>query len=173
MTTGCGTKPRLVQERRKTEIFEAYEGREYYTVLAAICELGLLAVNAKVNGYCRDKFQAFLKHVLLPVMGRFPNRNSVLVMDNATIHRRGGIQALCEAVGVLLVYLSPCSPDFNPIERTFKVFKDALRRNGTLAGAIDKLKCLTRVMSEVCTSSFIVNLYKTGGYRPKDDDDEF
>ncbi|EGF97559.1 uncharacterized protein MELLADRAFT_58227, partial [Melampsora larici-populina 98AG31] len=45
----------------------------HYSVLAAICEMGLLAVNAKLNAYCRNEFEAFLKHVLLPVMHPYPN----------------------------------------------------------------------------------------------------
>jgi hypothetical protein len=99
----------------------------------------------------------------------YPGRNSVLILDNATIHRRGVIEALCAEVGVLIVYLSPYSPRFNPIERTFNVFKDVLRRNGLFAEAVDKLGCMTSVMSEVCTPTFMVGLYKTCGYRRWDD----
>jgi transposase len=100
-------------------------------------------------------------------MQPYPNRNSVLVMDNATIHHRGVIERLCEEVGVLLLYLSPTSPDFNPIERTFKVLKDRLRRNGFLAWTVDRLGCMRKVMSDVCTSSFIMDLYTTCGYRAR------
>jgi transposase len=84
------------------------------------------------------------------------------------IHRRGAIEALCNAVGVVLVYLSPYSPSFNPIEQTFKVFKDALRRNGLFAEALDKMGCMKRVMSNICTSTFMKSLYVTGGYRKKE-----
>lgn len=137
----------------------------HYSMLAAVCELGLLAVNSKINAYCRTDFEAFLKHVLLPVMKPYPNRNSVLVMDNAPIHRRGVIQALCSQVGVLLIYLPPYSPDFNPIEQVFKVFKDRLRRNGLFAHAINRFRCMEQTMSSVSKSLFITKLYQTCGYR--------
>jgi hypothetical protein len=37
-----------------------------------------------VNG---DTFNAFVENQLLPLCNPFPGRNSVIVMDNASIHR--------------------------------------------------------------------------------------
>jgi len=60
-------------------------------------------------------FEDFIEQ-LLPLCGRWPERNSVLVMDNASIHHTKRIQQMCNNAGVKLVYLPPYSPNLNPIE---------------------------------------------------------
>ena len=52
-------------------------------------------------------------------MNEFPLPNSVLVIDNASIHKVDGIQELVEGRGARLTYLPAYSPDFNPIELAF------------------------------------------------------
>jgi Transposase and inactivated derivatives len=47
----------------------------------------------------------------------------VLVIDNASFHHSDRIEQICSEAGVKLVYLSPYSPDLNPIEEFF------IRRN--------------------------------------------
>ena len=46
----------------------------------------------------------------------FPGQNSIIIMDNCSIHH---IQEVKDLLGVLLMYLPPYSPDFNPIEELF------------------------------------------------------
>lgn len=90
-----------------------------------------------IDGACTEaKFTNFIKGVLLE-MSPFPGKNSILVMDNAVIHKSPGfgrwskrsislvfihsnlmvwliLKTFCR--GVHLEYLPPYSPDFNPIE---------------------------------------------------------
>jgi len=40
---------------------------------------------------------------------------------------------MCREAGVLLIYLPPYSPDFNPIELSFSALKAWMRRNRELA----------------------------------------
>lgn len=56
-------------------------------------------------------------------MTPYPDWNLVLIMDNARIHHGSEIQELCDASGVQIIYLSPYSPDYNPIEIAFSVLK--------------------------------------------------
>lgn len=49
------------------------------------------------------------------------NDNSVLVMNNASLHRSDRIVRMCSAAGVKLCYLPPYSPDLNPIEEFFRI----------------------------------------------------
>ena len=39
----------------------------------------------------------------------------VVVMDNLKAHKVEGIEQMIEAVGARVVYLSPYSPEFNPL----------------------------------------------------------
>ena len=48
-------------------------------------------------------------------MNPFPGLYSVLILDNASIHKGQYIANLCEQKGVHLVFLPAYSPDFNPV----------------------------------------------------------
>ena len=41
--------------------------------------------------------------------------NSVVIMDNARIHKTAETQALIQASGAEVLYLPPYSPDYNPV----------------------------------------------------------
>ena len=60
---------------------------------------------------------------------------SVLIMDNARIHHNKELLRLCEEAGVLVEYLPPYSPDFNPVEITFSILKAWIKRHLELAAA--------------------------------------
>lgn len=68
-------------------------------------------------------FELFLEEMVLPYLPA----GSVLVLDNARIHKGGGLRAKVEAAGCSLLYLPPYSPDFNPIELLWSWLKNAVR----------------------------------------------
>ena len=53
---------------------------------------------------------------------------SVLVLDNASIHKGEHLTALVEEAGCRLLYLPGYSPDFNPIELVWAFVKGLVRR---------------------------------------------
>ena len=59
-------------------------------------------------------------------------KNSVIVMDNASFHHSEQIREMCAKAGVRLIYLRPYSPNFNPIEEFFSELKAFVKRNWTL-----------------------------------------
>ena len=48
-------------------------------------------------------------------MNPFPGPRSVLVMDNCPIHRGQRLRDVAAAANIRLEFLSPYSPDFNPV----------------------------------------------------------
>ncbi len=62
-------------------------------------------------------------------MNPFPNKNSVLVMDNAKIHHDEEMINLIERIGCKVLFLPPYSPDYNPIEIAFSTLKRWFRQN--------------------------------------------
>ena len=76
-----------------------------------------------------ERFEDFIIDFVLPRCTPFPGRNSVLVMDNCSIHYSDVIAAACARKGVLIRYLPPYSLDFNPIEYSFHDIKAWIRRN--------------------------------------------
>ena len=48
-------------------------------------------------------------------------------MDNLSVHQAQAIRDLIEAVGALVVFLPPLSPDLSPIELCWSKLKQCLR----------------------------------------------
>ncbi|KAF5376010.1 hypothetical protein D9757_008836 [Collybiopsis confluens] len=90
---------------------------------------GMIASTVVEGSMDREKFCTFLEDEVLPLCTPFPGTLSVLVMDNAKIHHGEAVRELIAEHGVRLVYLSPYSPDFNPIEEAFSKVKSFIRRN--------------------------------------------
>ena len=87
-----------------------------YSALAITVTLFSGSINSHV-------FFAWLTQDLIPKLPK----NSVVVMDNASFHKRANIaQAILEA-GHILEYLPPYSPDLNPIEHKWAQSK-AIRK---------------------------------------------
>lgn len=99
-----------------------FQRGERYQILPAYAQDGIIFSKVFQGSTDARVFEDFLRE-LLPVCGRFPSPKSVLIMDNASIHRSETVKALCRDAGVILIYLPPYSPDFNPIEEFFAQLK--------------------------------------------------
>ena len=83
-------------------------------------------------------FLLFLINSVLPSMNEYNPAlpwdeqapNCVLILDNARVHDNVAV-AVVEAAGVMVRFLPPYSPDFNPVEDVFSVGSSWLRRNVT------------------------------------------
>lgn len=69
-------------------------------------------------------FQAYVEQVLVPTL----KPGDTVVMDNLPAHKPAGVRRAIEAVGAILFYLPPYSPDFNPIEMAFAKLKAILKK---------------------------------------------
>lgn len=93
------------------------------TLLATLGVTGLgpgLQVPGAVD---RTVFDQFVTEVLVPTL----QPGDVVVLDNLSMHKSVVAQQAVEAAGAALVFLSPYSPDFNPIELAFAKLKQRLR----------------------------------------------
>ena len=72
-----------------------------------------------------DVFCAWTCQDLIPTLPP----NSVLVLDNATFHKRSDIEHAIEPAEHTLEYLPPYSPDLNPIEHKWAQAKAIRRRH--------------------------------------------
>ena len=78
-----------------------------------------------INGSTAGRvFLSFLEHFLVPRL--WPG--AVVVMDNLGAHKVKGVREKIEAAGARLLYLSPYSADFNPIEMAWSKLKTGLRK---------------------------------------------
>jgi transposase len=93
-----------------------------WSILPAYTMDGFIAHEIFQGSYTAVRFNNFVREQLLPRMSPFVpggHELSVIVLDNARIHRNQELREMCEAVGVKLEFLPPYSPDFNPIEASF------------------------------------------------------
>jgi transposase len=68
-------------------------------------------------------FKAYVKQILVPEL--WPG--ACVVMDNFNSHKVDGIEEMIIAAGAKVIFLSPYSPEFNPIENCWSKFKEYLR----------------------------------------------
>lgn len=93
------------------------------TMIGAMSLKGIIAAMTFQGGTDTKAFQTYVSEVLVPNL--WPG--ATVVMDNFSSHKVKGIQSAIEAVGAKLVYLSPYSPDFSPIENCWSKVKEFLR----------------------------------------------
>lgn len=72
-------------------------------------------------------FEAFAEEQVLSYCTLYLGPRSVLILDNVSIYKLTRLRELCEEYGVLLKFLPPYSPDFNPIEATFNDIRRELK----------------------------------------------
>ena len=95
-------------------------------VIGALLAGSLLSVGLANGNVDADMFNLWLKQDLIPK--RPPS--SILVMDNATFHKRSDTKAMIKNAGHILEYLPPYSPDLNPIEHKWAQAKAIRRKTG-------------------------------------------
>lgn len=69
-------------------------------------------------------FEAFILKKLVPELWE----NACVVMDNARIHQGKIVKEAIEQAGAKVIYLSPYSPEFSPIENFWSKVKAILRK---------------------------------------------
>jgi transposase len=67
-------------------------------------------------------FEDWFEFELIPLLPEY----SVIVMDNASFHRKKALQKIAERYDLYVLFLPPYSPDLNPIEKAWANFKQWL-----------------------------------------------
>lgn len=91
--------------------------------IGALIGLKLLTVCLFDSYIDSDVFYSWIKNDLV---GKLP-KNAVIVMDNATFHKRADVTLLLEQNKHTVLFLPSYSPDLNPIEKKWAQAK-AIRR---------------------------------------------
>ena len=107
----------------------AYDFKPYYrgakiSVIGGISLKKVLAVMTLNGSMDGDAYKVFVEHFLLPQLWV----GAVVVMDNLPAHKVEDIKPLIEGVGARVLYLSPYSPEFNPIEHWWSQLKAFLKQ---------------------------------------------
>jgi len=120
------------------------------TMIGALSVSGLIAPMTWQDGTDGLTFLTYVEQVLAPTLWE----GACVVMDNFRSHHVDGVQAAIEAVGAKLVYLSPYSPDFSPIENCWSKLKASLRAQA--ARTYDTLNdAISRAIDEISKQDII------------------
>ena len=100
--------------------------------ISAICAMsseGLVGVEFKTDSVDSDAFFDFVRGTLIPNMQPFDglSSRSIAIMDNCSIHHVDIIKAALQDAGIVVFFLTPYSPDLNPIEELFSSIKYYLK----------------------------------------------
>lgn len=139
----------------------APDGRwKILTIQGAISAHGMIATMTVEAARDRKIFLADLDEVLCPKL--WPG--DVVGMDNFSSHQVKGVRERIEAAGPQLLYLPPCSPDLNPIEKTRAKRKQLLRtakaptKDALIRPSLKCCHCSPPRMHKLC-SDFLSLLY--------------
>ena len=119
----------------------AYDFKPFYrgskvSVIGAITSSKVLAIMTMNGSMDATAFEVYISQCLVPQL--WPG--AVVIMDNLTAHKVDSIVPLIEAVGAKVLYMSPYSPEFNPIEHLWSQLKAFLRQfSPTTSKMVDTL----------------------------------
>ena len=95
-------------------------------VIGALMAAALISAGLSTSNVDADMFNLWLRQDLIP---KLPYA-WVIVMDNATFHKRSDTNTMIASAGHTLEYLPPYSPDLNPIEHKWAQAKAIRRKTG-------------------------------------------
>ena len=130
-----------------------YKRETNLTLIGAISLSGFTGIMTIDSGTSKNVFQVFIEQVLLPNL--WPG--ACLVMDNLPAHKVQEIRNIIEEAGIKVIYLSPYSPEFNPIENCWSNIIEYLP--GVAARTRDDLEIALRSAIEQVTLTHIRNWF--------------
>ncbi len=105
-----------------------------------------------------DAFQAYVDQVLVPELAP----GDIVVMDNLGSHKGPAVRAAIAAAGARLLFLTPYSPDFNPIEMAFSKLKALLRK--AAERTVEGLWSAIGRLVDTVTPGECANFFAAAGY---------
>jgi len=110
---------------RGVKVYGKIQGKKYerLNMVAAKCGdeiIGRYEYTCNMNS---KLFELWFAEVLLKLI---PS-GSVIILDNASWHRKKVLRALAEAASCRIIFLPPYSPDFNSIEKVWANLKTFIR----------------------------------------------
>ncbi len=112
---------------RGTKVYQKISGRKFQRTNIVAAKLGNDIIAPLQYSGTTDSilFEFWFEKHLLPSL---PD-NSVIVMDNASFHRKERLRTLASSFNKKIIFLPPYSPDLNPIEKFWAALKTFLRFN--------------------------------------------
>lgn len=122
------------------------------SAIVAMTATGVLDYRLTKDTVDSDEFKDFVED-LLPMLMNFNGRNpnSIVILDNCAIHHANNVTGLLRDIGVMVHFLPPYSPDYNPIEEAFSKVKMVLKSMESIlhTGIVDLETCIAAAMASI------------------------
>jgi len=117
------------------------------SVCAAITRNGILNFKVLEKAFNAEQFRIFIDD-LLNELRSHGIVNKIIIADNASIHKNKEVKELIEQAGHQLIFLPPYTPQLNPIEEVFSVWKNKIRSENCKSKA-ELMTCISSKHSEI------------------------
>lgn len=110
---------------RGKKVHSKISGKKYKrtNIVAAKCGDQIIAPMQYDTVMTGEFFEGWFEEILLPQL----TQDAVIVMDNASFHRKSQLNEIAENNNITLIFLPPYSPELNPIEKFWADMKKFLR----------------------------------------------
>ena len=94
------------------------------TILSSIRLNGETAFTTYSGGTTGDRFVEYLEKILIPTL----HEGDIVIMDNMRSHHIKKVTEVLHKAKIQSLYLTPYSPDYNPIEKMWSKLKAIMRK---------------------------------------------
>ena len=123
------------------------------TVVGAMTQTAVLSIETLGRSMTGEAFKKYLQASLVPKL--WPG--AVVVMDNLSAHKVKGVEEILASVGARVIYLSPYSPEFNPIEHLWWQLKAFIRQ--FVPKRVEVIEQLLKLGVRLCSSKELQNYF--------------
>ena len=110
---------------------QTFERGKRLSVLAAFTVDGFIDWTITGGTFTRNSFHRAFMRCVWPHLHPWPGPQSIVVLDNPSIHRYRELSQVCGMKGALLIYLPPYCPQLAPIEVGFGLLRRWLQQHCT------------------------------------------
>jgi transposase len=129
------------------------------SLISTLSLAGVEAVMTLEGAVDTSAFNAYVEHFLRPTI----QPGDVLVLDNLTPHHASRFEEVAAQCGAEVIWLSPYSPDFSPIELMWSKINTALR--AAKARTREELEQAFKAALELVTKSYCLGWFTHCGYQ--------
>jgi transposase len=121
--------------KRGVRVYDKRSGKKYKraNIIGGLCNGKHFAVQCYEHSTTAVFFEDWFEFELIPVLPA----NALVIMDNASFHRKQWLFDIAARYGVYILFLPPYSPNLNPIEHSWANFKNWLCDNAKRFPALD------------------------------------
>jgi transposase len=109
---------------QRANISARYQRGNFIAILGAISLKGIESLSYTNGPGNTEVFGCFIENYLCPML----TSKHVVVIDKVPFHKAEKIKNMIKTTGAKLIYSSPYSPEFNPIEQMCSKVKSSLRK---------------------------------------------